>query len=264
MVWVWHLSDSRVTLLCNESCPSELFQQTYQRLSESQNLSDNANYVLEFHDQQVALRHKDGPEAPLMVDFITGALAHRRKFGGGKNQDIAKAVGINKGVYPSVLDATAGLGRDAFVLASLGCKVVMQERSPVVFALLADGLRRAQCDGEVSVIASLMSVQFCSSILSMDLNAQDAPEVIYLDPMFPERNKSALVKKDMRFFHDIVGSDEDSDQLLPVALDSDCARVVVKRPCKAPFLNGTKPSHQIIGKSIRYDIYVKRKIKGAP
>ncbi len=86
-----------------------------------------------------------GPQAPgpVRVDFVEGAAAHRRVFGGGSGQMIAKAVGIAQGVRPRVLDATAGLGKDAFVLASLGCQMQLIERQPLVAALLEDGLARA-------------------------------------------------------------------------------------------------------------------------
>jgi 16S rRNA (guanine1516-N2)-methyltransferase len=99
----------------------------------------------------------------------------------------------------------------------------------------------------------------CYSLLNSTIKIPEA-DVVYLDPMFPERQKSALVKKDMRFFHSVVGDDSDADQLLQAALLIDCARAVVKRPIKAPLLANVKPSHQILGKSIRYDVYVKRKL----
>ena len=92
-------------------------------------------------------------EKPVSVDFVGGKAGHRRKFGGGKGQDIARAIGLNKGVQPSVLDATGGLGRDAFVLATLGCPVTLLERSPIVAALLKDGIRRGQASEEVRDIA---------------------------------------------------------------------------------------------------------------
>src|SRR5690606_2213602 len=97
-----------------------------------------------------------GPQAPgpVRVDFVEGAVAHRRLFGGGSGQMIAKAVGVQPGVRPHVLDATAGLGRDAFVLASLGCEMDLIERQPIIAALLEDGLRRAQDDAEVAPIAA--------------------------------------------------------------------------------------------------------------
>ena len=150
---------------------------------------------------------------PIRVDFVTGALAHRRQFGGGSGQLIAKAVGIQPGVRPRVLDATAGLGRDAFVLACLGCHVHMLERHPVVAALLADGLRRAELDAQVAEIVQRMPLQVGDAIELMKNWAAQVPQVIHLDPMFPSRDKSALVKKEMRLFRPWLRYD-DAPELL--------------------------------------------------
>src|SRR5690606_37804453 len=102
-------------------------------------------FVLIVDGQGISLQ-QTGRKAPgpIRAEFTEGAVDHRRKFGGGKGQMIAKAVGIKAGVYPNVLDATAGLGKDSFVLATLGSKVTMIERSPIVHCLLQDGLRRAR------------------------------------------------------------------------------------------------------------------------
>jgi len=225
-------------------------------------------FVLVFNENGIALQQtgKKAP-GPIVAEFTEGAVDHRRKFGGGKGQMIAKAVGVKAGVYPKVLDATAGLGKDSFVLATLGCLVQMFERSPIVFALLEHGLTRARDVAMADSDEELLGV-----ITRMQLMAQDScdylqqltpdhfPDVIYLDPMFPERNKSADVKKDMRAFHSVVGKDDDADMLLPLALSRVNYRVVVKRPRKAPFLNNHTPSYQLEGKSSRYDIYTLKKL----
>lgn len=203
---------------------------------------------------ELAVQRAGSKEKPITVDFVGGKAGHRRKFGGGKGQVIAKAVGLNKGVKPSVLDATGGLGRDAFVLASLGCKVTMIERSPVVAALLEDGLRRALEDSDVSPIAEQMYLLKGNAIELMKAS-ENKYDIVYLDPMFPHREKSALVKKEMRLFQDLLGGDPDADQLLKPALDIARYRVVVKRPKLAPDLNGQEPTYRLEGKSCRYDIY---------
>ncbi|USE38363.1 class I SAM-dependent methyltransferase [Endozoicomonas sp. SCSIO W0465] len=203
---------------------------------------------------ELAVQRAGSKEKPIVVDFVGGKAGHRRKFGGGKGQDIARAVGLNKGVKPSVLDATGGLGRDAFVLASLGCNVTMIERSPVVAALLEDGLRRALEDSDVSAIAEQMSLLQGNAIELMKAS-DNKYDVVYLDPMFPHREKSALVKKEMRLFQDLLGNDPDADQLLEPALAIARYRVVVKRPRLAPDLNGQTPTYRLEGKSCRYDIH---------
>ena len=121
-----------------------------QRFGLAEWAANTTGFALHYDDQGLSLRKTDEPKlGAINVDFVTGAVAHRRKFGGGKGQSIAKAVGLNKGATPVVLDATAGLGRDGFVLASLGCKVILHERHPVVAALLYDGLQRAYSDAEI-------------------------------------------------------------------------------------------------------------------
>lgn len=192
------------------------------------------------------------------VDFVEGAVAHRRRFGGGRGQSIAKAVGLKGGASPTVLDATGGLGRDAFVLASLGCRVTLLERSPVVAALLEDGLRRAVADAEIGGwVAERLSLIHADAVTWMEgLDERNFPEVVYLDPMFPHRRKSAQVKKEMALFQQLIGSDEDADRLLPAALRVARKRVVVKRPDYAPVLGGRKPTMAITSKKHRFDVYV--------
>ncbi|WP_416348726.1 class I SAM-dependent methyltransferase [Pseudoalteromonas sp. B530] len=223
---------------------------------------NEAEFQLVYDELGLQLFKKDEPKlGAIRVDFVTGAVAHRRKFGGGKGQAIAKAVGLNKGAVPTVLDATAGLGRDAFVLASMGCKVVLHERNPVVAALLYDGLQRAYQDAEIGEwVQSTMRLEFGSS---HDLLEQAGwrPDVVYLDPMFPHREKSAQVKKEMRVFQDLVGNDLDADALLPFALQLATKRVVVKRPDYAGFLNDKTPSMQIKTKKNRFDVYVNSAMK---
>jgi 16S rRNA (guanine1516-N2)-methyltransferase len=204
-----------------------------------------------------------GPQAPgpVRVDFVEGAVAHRRQFGGGSGQMIAKAVGIAPGVRPRILDATAGLGRDAFVLASLGCVMTLIERQPLVAALLEDGLARAAVDAEVASIVARMHLLKGNAIELMGAWKDEPPQVIYLDPMFPHRDKTALVKKEMRLFRPFVGDDLDASALLEAALALASHRVVVKRPRKAPPIAGIKPGYALEGKSSRYDIYPKKKLQ---
>lgn len=196
---------------------------------------------------------------PVLADFVTGAVAHRRKFGGGKGQMIAKAVGIKGSVRPTVADVTAGLGRDSFVLATLGCEMQMVERSPIVHALLEAGLEQARQDPEVDDIAARMQLHFGNSIdwLKQVADTEQRPDVVYVDPMFPHTEKTALVKKEMRVFRDVVGDDADASELLQAAMAAAEYRVVVKRPRKAPCIDAgdLKPSYELAGKSSRYDIY---------
>ncbi|RDE19922.1 hypothetical protein DV711_13725 [Motiliproteus coralliicola] len=228
--------------------------------TDPQQLGDVA-MLLSVGSQGLALQ-QTGPKAPgpVRVDFLAGAVAHRRRFGGGSGQQIAKAIGIKPGVRPRVADLTAGLGRDSFVLAGLGCEVQMVERMPVVALLLEDGLRRAAFDPEVGeIIARMRLYQGAASQWLEDCDPH--PEVVYLDPMFPHSSKSAQVKKEMLLFRTLVGADEDADELLELALAKAEYRVVVKRPRKAPTLGSRKPSYSLEGKSGRFDIYTLKAMK---
>ena len=207
-----------------------------------------------------------GAPGPIRCDFAEGALRHRRLYGGGKGQDIAKSVGLShKGFRPLVLDMTAGLGRDGFVLGTLGATLQMFERHPVVCALLQDGLDRAQkqavTDRELAEILARISVFGLDGKDYLEqLTEESCPDVIYLDPMFPMREKSSKVKKEMQLFHQLVGMDMDATELLPLALSRVRYRVVVKRPTYAPFLAESKPSYSLKGKSTRFDIYSVQKL----
>ena len=193
---------------------------------------------------------------PIFVDFTAGAANYRRLHGGGKSQAVAKAVGLNKRKDLTILDATAGLGRDAFVFACLGAKVLLHERHPLVYLLLADGLQRLaeSEDHEHQLLAKRMSLQpggLLESPAPVDV------DVVYLDPMFPQRTKSAKIKKDMAMFHALVGSDADADQLLPIAIAIARHRVAVKRPKGAAYLAARQPTLTLEGKANRFDIYTR-------
>ena len=224
--------------------------------------AEDDSLIISFMDAAMSVCRKGSKEKPVFVDFVGGKSGHRRKFGGGKGQDIAKAVGLNKRAKPSVVDATGGLGRDGFILASLGCTVTLIERSPVIAALLEDGLKRARQNIDVAEIAGRMTLINGDSKEVMETLAQEGQraDIVYLDPMFPHREKSALVKKEMRLFQDLLGHDPDSDQLLAPALKLAEYRIAIKRPKGAPDLNQQEPTYRLEGKACRYDIYALKAI----
>ena len=215
------------------------------------------NYSLQMRNKRLELVDQDNQEmTPIVIDFISGKTAYRRKYGHAGGEAISKAVGIKKGHRPNIVDATAGWGRDAFVLATLGCRVHMIERSELIAKLLEDGLRRAEQDEKIGeLIKDNLSLSFGESQQEL-LHTPFELEVIYLDPMFPHKEKSALVKKDMQILQDIAGQDMDADTLLHLALTIATNRVVVKRPSTADFLAGLKPQTSIKTKKHRFDIYL--------
>ncbi len=220
------------------------------------------DYLLYLDNDRLELRACKGKKTnAVVVDFLQGKSRHRRLHGGGKGQDLSKAIGLKKIPNANVLDLTAGLGGDAFVLASLGCELILLERNAIVYNLLNNGIERVikSEDEDVKNIIARMTlynksaIEYLTQLISSDNTVM--PDVIYIDPMFPTRKKSAKVKKEMSFFHDIVGNDNDSHHLLDLALKCASKRIVVKRPRLAKTLSELKPQFSITGKSTRYDVY---------
>jgi len=193
---------------------------------------------------------------PVWVDFGSARMRHRRRS--AANEAVGRAVGVRKGKLPRVLDATAGLGRDAFVLADMGCSLALCEREIVLAELLHFGLQAARSSEDQWLRAVAERIELwpgdCLTVPSSKLADVD---VIYLDPMFPQRDKSALVKKEMAVLKLLLGdpNDQEPAALLRWARSQPVSRVVVKRPSKAPPVAGTTPSHAITGKAVRYDVY---------
>jgi 16S rRNA (guanine1516-N2)-methyltransferase len=211
---------------------------------------------LVFRQDGLALRNAEQSYGDVRVDFLSSALAYRKAHGGGKGELLAKAIGIKGANHYTVLDATAGLGKDAFLLASVGCEVMLSERSPLVAALLEDALCRLNQHDDAHWLSNALTLVKGDS---MDIlkSLQVAPDAIYLDPMFPHRKKSALVKKEMQVLQSLLGVDPDADRLLEPALAAAKQRVVVKRPAKAAYLAEKKPNMSMQSKKHRFDIYLK-------
>ena len=200
-----------------------------------------------------------GPRAPgpVYVDFLAGKADFRRRYGSSREEAVVRAVTSKRNRTPTVLDTTAGLGRDAFVLAAHGCLVIMVERQPIVAALLADGLARALADAKVGRLVGEKTQLIIgdSRQIMREMSEDKRPEVVYLDPMYPESGKSAQAKKESRILRMLAGPDLDSSELLEAALKCALQRVVVKRPATAPQLAGRDPDRVETTGAHRFDIY---------
>jgi len=216
-------------------------------------------WLLVYTDDHLEIRQlAENSPGPIYIDFLAGKLAYRRTYSFIKNELIAKAVGVTGTIKPTVIDATAGLGRDAFILASLGCQVTMLERSAIIAALLEDGLQRLFAHENNAQALSLSLINIDAINYLSPLSAAQYPDVIYLDPMYPQRQKTALVKKEMRLLQNLVDDNADAADLLECALKYAKKRVVVKRPRLAETLNNRKPDFAQIGKEHRFDVYLIR------
>jgi 16S rRNA (guanine1516-N2)-methyltransferase len=250
-----------VAILCEATSRADHAQS----LAEQLNLpivpaySQEVDYLLCITPHRLELRKSGKPvQGPVFAEFVTGPSGYRIAHTARQRQPLSRAVGLVKGAVTRVIDATAGLGRDGLVLARLGCQVHMLERSAIIAALLRDGLERAK---SVPILAALIHERI--RLKQVDaipylkrLSTEARPDTIYLDPMYPHRTGSALVKKEMRVLRDINGADEDAEALLRTALVQAKRRVVVKRPRLAQTLGNSPPSMSIARKTTRYDIYL--------
>lgn len=233
----------------------------YPCIKSVKNSDINTELSLNYTNDFVELRDNNKNIA-IHIDFLSGDLAHRQQFGGGRGQSIAKAIGLKQGTPPpTVLDATAGLAKDAFVLACLGCSMTLLERSPVIVELINNAIHRASDNEDFKSmletgfkVINQSSIEYLTESSKKDNSVR--PDVIYLDPMYPDRKKSASVKKNMQILQKLLGKDEDTQELLETALKVAKKRVVVKRPKGAEQLSEVKPTYAVESKKTRYDVYI--------
>ena len=219
---------------------------------------DAVSAVLLVSGDELALQ-RTGPGAPgpVAAAFDSGAMRRRRRAGG--SEALGRAVGAGKKQPLRVVDSTAGLGRDACVLAHLGCEVILCERVPVVAELLRAGMHSARQDPVLAPIVGRMSLHGADARLLPAETLSDV-DVIFLDPMFPALVRRAASKKEMALLQSLLGPADpgDADALLRWALRQEIARVVVKRPLRSKPLADLQPVHCLSGKTVRYDVYVRR------
>lgn len=168
---------------------------------------------------------------------------------------LVKAARVRGVDGPTAVDCTAGLGEDSLLLAAAGFRVTLFERDKTIFALLADALERASADPRLAGIVCRMELVGGDSIEGL-ASLGFVPDVVYLDPMFPGRTKSAAVKKKFQLLHHLEQPCDEEEALVEAALAAHPRKVVIKRPPKGPELAGVKPSYTVSGKAVRYDVLV--------
>lgn len=222
--------------------------------AKAKNEAARCGLALERDEQGLALA---GDGMTLRLDFRE--MADRLKPGRLQRELLVRASKVKRaqGDAPLAVDATAGLGEDSLLLAAAGFKVRMFERNPVMAALLDDALRRAAADPQLAAIVARMKLDCGDSIAALERMGEgegSSPSVIYLDPMFPARQKSAAVKKKFQLLHHLEAPCDDAEALLQAALSAHPRKVIIKRPPKGPWLADVKPSYSLAGKAVRYDV----------
>lgn len=211
-----------------------------------------SGFFLRYDDEVLHLFDTDS-RMTLAASFDSGSVGYRRRRHVG-GELLVKAVGGIRFAGRSVIDATAGLGGDALLLATAGFEVTMIERSPVIAALLDNALSRAALSDDPTLrqAAAAMNLQVGEAAEWLESHRTD---VVCLDPMFPPRRKSARVRKEMVLLGKLLAGEDSGEALLAPALRAAGNRVVVKRPRLAPCLDGVKPDWQLRGRSSRFDVY---------
>ena len=221
-------------------------------LVQSENIVKQVGDGLFLTDDGSGLTLTDG-KLVLRGDF-TGLLP-RLKKSNLQSEFLVKASKIKGIEHPVIIDATAGMGEDSMILAAAGFEVYLFEYDPVIAALLKDALDISLEIPELKEAAGRMHFTEGNSIDNMS-KLEIAPDVVLLDPMFPARQKSALVKRKFQLLQKLEKPCSDENELLQAALNVKPGRIVIKRPLKGPFLGGMKPSYSLTGKAIRYDCIV--------
>ena len=213
---------------------------------------DSGYELIDTHQAQLALR----------IDFTAAKLQYRATRG-GKKELLLRAVGAKPGLR--VMDCTAGLGTDSFLLANAGCLVTMLERSKILNMLLSDALRSNVPNEIQQTLARMHLLEADAKDVLSDMKRTDLPgenqvdrlpDVIFIDPMFPSRRKQALVNGSMQMLQNFVGKDQDATELLGLAIQTGCSKVVVKRPANGETLDMYKPSYQYSAKANRFDVFL--------
>ena len=200
----------------------------------------------------VSLADSFSRQRPLRIAFDAPSFQRRLRQARGQSELLAKAVKPQPGL--KVLDCTAGIGQDAFLLAHLGCQLTLCERSATVHALLEDGLRRALGHPALAEAAARITLLRQDALALLAKGA--CHDVIYLDPMFPQRKKQARVNGDMQHLQNFLGADKDATQLLAAALSQQAKRVVLKRPAHSDWSTPIKPNHLLESKTTRFEVFI--------
>lgn len=218
--------------------------------------SDEFDFLLRWQDGALTLlaTASDAPGG-LCIDFSDPVL-QRRALDGLSRQGIGKAVGLRKKPPPAILDATAGLGNDAYLLASAGCQVALLERSAVVHALLKDALQRASLLHDSRTGLAVQNLKLSHGDFLTHSLPESSVDVVYLDPMFPADRKNARSGKGMYLLQELLGNDCEEAQMLAKARFVARNRVVVKRGKRSAWLAKVEPDMSFRGSSSRFDVYL--------
>lgn len=248
---------------CSDDKAAQLAIELGLSLSHGGDAVSSTEFILRFCGDRLELvpAWADAP-GPIYCDYHNGKTGFRIRNLSVRRELLLRAMrgACGGGGWPRVLDATAGLGRDAFLMAAVGCVVFPLESDPIVCALLADGLRRARAEPRISVAAARISEPLFGDAVSRmgSLVEQLHVDAIYLDPMFAPDALNAKSKKEMQILRRLIMRLDDAEPLFLAAIATGVSRIVVKRGRQAPPIAGHEPDRAYLGRSVRYDVYDRR------
>jgi 16S rRNA (guanine1516-N2)-methyltransferase len=216
--------------------------------------TNNQQSYLTWRDDCLRLLAKGEVNKPGLYVDISHRQGEQRSWPIAKTGALAQALGRKT---RTVVDATVGWGQDSLAMFRMGYQVTSIERNPIMAELLADAYRRLGGQDWVKQLGLSIPKLIQGDAIEVLAQLAYKPDCIYLDPMFrPKRKQSALTKKPLRVLRELVGDDDDKEQLFAAALQNGGKRVVVKSPDYAEPLGG-KPNESFQGKLLRYDVYLK-------
>lgn len=218
------------------------------------NKYEDYDYIFIYENEILYLKDCNLDLPAISSNFSDGTSSFRIK-NIGINQDLFRAVGINKDTK-TIVDTTAGLGKDSFLFSLYGTNIIMLEQNSLIYNITKDAINRAVNNKELSNFVKKIQFFNCNSIDFLK-NNDVKPDCVYLDPMFPKTNKNALSKKEMQIFHNLAfyGNNE---ELFNVSMEKTKNRVVIKRKINSEYLVNKEPDFKIKGRVIRFDIYLKK------
>ena len=211
-----------------------------------------SRYRLSLANGRYFLRDSFSSQKPLSLSFSSPKFLRRVKAASKTSELLARAVGIRTGL--KVLDCTAGLGREGFMLAYLGCHITLIERSKVIYTLLLDALNSASLDPDLKKVVNRISLHHSDA--KEFLSQHPSWDVIYIDPMFPNKKKTSLPTGDMQYLQRFLSNEKNDGALLKRALRCNYKRLVVKRPVKKLYRDLKKADLSFRNDKICFDVYL--------
>lgn len=227
-------------------------QEACELVKRVQNYAAHQDFLLQIEDNEISLSSEINQQKTRFAYSFLDPKLHKRAD--QKNQLLLKACNNKKREIHSVVDLTAGWGRDSFILATHGQQVRMVEQNTLIYSCLDYLLKTAQQE-EDNAVYQRLSISHQNSLDFLKTQDPGVIDCFYIDPMFPSHKSTARPSKELQILQ-LLTENQDILELFEQALNCARCRVVVKRPLHAPTLTEIKPDIVYKEKTIRFDVYL--------